>query len=139
MPKAEIFQLKITLQHSQPSIWRRILVKSDTNMDDLHHVLQVVMGWDDDHLHHFFDKKNYYCPPPEFGQRQRGIIYTKLRIAQLLPFEKSKIFYEYDFGDSWKLEILLEKRTAKKANQKYPYCLTGERAAPPEDLSLIHI
>jgi hypothetical protein len=41
---AQIYQLKVTLKNSQPSIWRRILVPSDITLDRLHHVLQETMG-----------------------------------------------------------------------------------------------
>lgn len=41
--------------------------------------------------------------------------------------------YVYDFGDDWVHEILLEDRPAVDRNAKYPVCIAGERACPPED------
>ena len=55
MPSQEplIYQLKIVLLGISPMIWRRILVKSDSTIKDLHYTLQLAMGWEDIHLHHF--------------------------------------------------------------------------------------
>lgn len=40
-----IYQIKITLKHSRPPIWRRIQIAGDTRLGKLHHILQVAMGW----------------------------------------------------------------------------------------------
>lgn len=34
-------------------IWRRILVSSDSTIEDLHYTVQLAMGWSDIHLYHF--------------------------------------------------------------------------------------
>ncbi len=49
----EVYQLHILLLKISPAIWRRVLVPSDQSLADLHHILQIVMGWDDTHLHRF--------------------------------------------------------------------------------------
>ena len=41
--------------------------------------------------------------------------------------------YEYDFGDGWLHSVLLEGILLKKKGIKYPVCIEGERACPPED------
>jgi hypothetical protein len=41
--------------------------------------------------------------------------------------------YEYDFGDGWSHEILLEAILLKEKGITYPQCVAGERACPPED------
>jgi hypothetical protein len=41
--------------------------------------------------------------------------------------------YVYDFGDSWDHEIRLEKILPKDSTRKYPLCIAGEFACPPED------
>lgn len=41
--------------------------------------------------------------------------------------------YEYDFGDRWRHELLLEGILLKEKGVKYPRCIAGERACPPED------
>ena len=47
-----IYQFKVTLKGSDPPIWRRFQVP-DLTLGELHDVLQVVMGWEDSHLHQF--------------------------------------------------------------------------------------
>src|SRR5260370_42582259 len=50
-----LYELKITLRGSKPAVWRRVLVPGGINLNRLHDVLQIVMGWTDSHLHHFVD------------------------------------------------------------------------------------
>lgn len=47
------YQLRVVLRGVSPLVWRRLLVRADSSVADLHAVLQVVFGWDDDHLHRF--------------------------------------------------------------------------------------
>ena len=44
-----------------------------------------------------------------------------------------KFHYEYDMGDGWEHEILVEKTLPTEPSQHYPVCVTGRRACPPED------
>ena len=55
------------------------------------------------------------------------------KINQLIKSEKQKFTYLYDFGDSWEHTIVVEKILEKDDSKKYPICLEGERACPPED------
>jgi len=49
----ERYQFKIVLRHVSPMVWRRVVVPSVLTLADLHEVIQVAMGWDDEHLHRF--------------------------------------------------------------------------------------
>jgi hypothetical protein len=51
--KPVIYQLKVVLLGISPMIWRRLKVSSDSTIEDLHYTLQIAMGWEDIHLHHF--------------------------------------------------------------------------------------
>ena len=55
------------------------------------------------------------------------------KINQLIKSEKQKFTYVYDFGDSWEHTVTVEKIIEKDQSKKYPICLEGERACPPED------
>src|SRR5438093_12788182 len=48
-----VYQLDIRLAHIAPPIWRRILVSDQITLAALHHLLQVVLGWEHSHLHQF--------------------------------------------------------------------------------------
>jgi hypothetical protein len=132
--KKEVYQLKITLKDYTPKIWRRILIPSDTLLHDLHDVIQASMGWWDEHLHKFIKNKICYVeeidPDFNFGVE---INYNKTRIADLLIAVNDKIEYEYDFGDSWRHEILLEKILEYDSAIEYPICTGGKNNCPPED------
>ena len=127
-----IYQLKVTLRGSKPPIWRRILVPSDIRLGKLHRVLQEVMGWTDSHLHQFIVGDDFYgVPHPDYDldiQSERTV-----PLSRVLLVPKDKIIYEYDFGDSWEHELLLEKVLPPDPETRYPICVTGKRACPPED------
>ena len=138
MPRAKpssdlsVYQLKVTLRDSKPPIWRRIQVTSDIRLSTLHQVLQVVMGWEDAHLHQFMAHGFYYgTPHPDFGFEVKNEQHASLQ--QVVSRAKDKLIYEYDFGDSWEHELLVEKILPLEEGKHYPVCLTGKRACPPED------
>jgi ADP-ribose pyrophosphatase YjhB (NUDIX family) len=132
--KKAIYQLKITLKDSKPPIWRRVLVPATITLKKLHRLIQVLMDWEDYHLHDFSFPQ---IRPPMFTD---GSTFDepKTHLNQLLQAPKEKLNYEYDFGDSWAMEILLEKVLEPDANQQYPVCIKGVRAAPPEDCGGIY-
>ena len=47
-----IYQVKITLEHITPPIWRR-LQTNDCSLDELHDIIQVCIGWEDEHMYAF--------------------------------------------------------------------------------------
>jgi hypothetical protein len=49
----QVYQLKITLKHIKPPVWRRIQVPETYTFWDLHVAIQDAMGWTDTHLHRF--------------------------------------------------------------------------------------
>jgi hypothetical protein len=58
---------------------------------------------------------------------------NKTVLSELAPSVKSKFIYEYDFGDSWEHLIEVVKIGPSEEDVKYPVCLAGELACPPED------
>ena len=127
-----IYQLKITLKDSHPPIWRRVQVTSDSTLGKLHQIIQDAMGWTNSHLHSFLVQGiEYGQPAPEYDFNVRSEQTVKLN--QLVTKEKFKFLYTYDMGDSWEHEILVEKVLPVDPETRYPICLTGKRACPPED------
>lgn len=128
-----IYQLKITLRNFSPPIWRRVLVPGEFNLYKLHWVVQVAMGWTNSHLHQFIiDGEHYSIPDPD--DWEPVIDERRVALSRIAPREKRKFVYEYDFGDSWEHEILVEKILPLGAGTKYPLCLKGKMACPPEDV-----
>lgn len=129
-----VYQLKVTLLHSQPPIWRRFQVGSGVRLDRLHHMLQVVMGWTDSHLHGF-----RLPQPGQRGARRRLLPVESAdekatRVGDLLRHPKDWFVYDYDFGDGWEHEILLEEVAPRSSPARYPMVLAGRGACPPEDV-----
>ena len=116
-----------------PPIWRRIQTK-DCTLEELHALIQVTMGWGFEHLYRF-----------NIG----GVEYTDLEMAndedvedacgtqlsEVLPARnrRPRFQYEYDFGDEWNHQLIVEERFLPEEGVKYPICVAGQRACPPED------
>jgi len=130
------YQIKITLKGSKPKIWRRILVPSDLLLSDFHKIIQTTMGWTNSHLHQFIKNRTYYTKrmaDDDLWDEMGNVDYSKIKISDLLKKEKDRIVYEYDFGDGWEHDIILEKIEDKGMNENIPICLTGKTNCPPED------
>lgn len=126
-----IYRIKVTLRHVAPPVWRRIEVPADIKLDKLHRILQVAMGWTDSHMHAFrLGMEQYGAPSREFPG-----MFKSERTARLdqLVGEGGKLIYEYDFGDGWEHELKVEKVLAGEKGKRYPACLAGKRASPPDD------
>ena len=129
----QIYQLKITLRDSKPPIWRRVLVPGSFSLYKLHHVIQRAMGWTDSHLHQFIVDGQYFgLPSPDDWEPM--IDERRHTLSKIAPEPKYKFVYEYDFGDSWEHQILVEAIMPAEAGVKYPVCIKGKRACPPEDV-----
>ena len=139
MPPRVTYQLRIVLLHAKPPIWRRVLVPPSMHLDILHHVIQVVMGWEDRHLHMFRkDNRRYSIPDPWRHQFRmpgtpRDLDERKYRIHHLLASEGDWMTYMYDFGDSWEHKVTLQKILPHKRGARLPACISGRRRCPPED------
>jgi hypothetical protein len=129
-----LFQFKITLLDIKPAIWRRIQIR-DCTLGDLHEHIQTAMGWWNYHLHQFnIDGEQYGPPSPDdFGMEM--IDEDGVQLSGLLPKsgKKTRWNYEYDFGDGWRHEVVFEGYPPADPKAKYPLCVEGERACPPED------
>ncbi len=133
MAEKRLYRLKVTLRDSRPPIWRRFEVPADVTMLKLHQILQLVMGWTDSHLHQFRRGETLYGEPdPEFGIRLQNE--KRVRLAEVLPKPKDRMAYEYDFGDGWQHDIVLEDISSPEPRVRYPRVLAGKRACPPEDI-----
>ncbi len=128
------YQIKITLKWSKPIIWRRIIVYSGLPLEDFHYVIQTVMPWCDAHLHQFIKDGKYYSVPEEEEWDASSVIdYSEITISDLISSEGDKMMYEYDFGDGWRHDILLEKILKSPDSDPLAEFVDGENACPPED------
>jgi pRiA4b ORF-3-like protein len=127
-----IWQLKVTLRESTPPIWRRVLVPGNTTLRRLHFILQEVMGWTNSHLHLFeVGDRVYGDPDPEWEMEVNDEM--KTRLSQIAPVPKAEFVYEYDMGDTWTHDIVVEEILPPEAIMLYPVCVDGQRPCPHEE------
>ncbi len=130
-----IRQLKVTIKHIEPLIWRRLQVPADIKLAALHDVLQTAFGWTDSHLHQFVIGDVFYgLPDPDFSDWGRRVNdERRARLHKVTRRGVKRFLYEYDFGDGWEHQVILEKVHAPEEEVAYPRCVAGARACPPED------
>jgi len=137
----KVYQFKITLKEIRPPIWRRIVVPGDYTFWDLHVAIQDAMGWLDSHLHMFevFNPRKSKVdiigiPTDDFCDDFMEILPGwKRKIATYFSTGNPKARYIYDLGDDWTHDIIFEKALQHEKGIKYPVCVAGKRACPPED------
>lgn len=128
-----VFEVRITLKHVKPPVWRLVLVDPDIRLDMLHEVIQAAMGWEDAHLHSYHSKgKTYMAAELEngFAPSADEAEYT---LRELAPNVGDHIEYEYDFGDGWQHEVKVTGVVDHVARMQVPSIVDGENACPPED------
>jgi hypothetical protein len=129
----QLYHLRIQLADIEPPIWRSIVVPGQITLLRLHQIIQVVMGWTFSHLHQFLLHEVYYGEPdPEFGEQMKPE--QRVQLRRVVLKEGDRFLYEYDFGDSWRHEITVERIEPLTAETYSTLqCFDGERACPPED------
>jgi hypothetical protein len=128
-----VFQIKITLRGFDPPVWRRIQTMNCT-LGELHGIIQVAMGWEFEHLYKFNIGGIEYA---DLGMASFDDVEDAFdtRLSAVLPAgnRRPRFDYEYDFGDQWYHQLIVEERLPREKGVKYPLCVAGERACPPED------
>ena len=134
----EVFELDVTLLDVEPQIWRRVAVAADSTLAELHPVIQTVMGWRDEHLHHFISERGIRFTRREAAvQLDSGLAdaadSAQMDLRGVLRRLGDRVLYEYDFGDGWEHRIELVAIRPREQRERLPRCLAGERACPPEN------
>jgi hypothetical protein len=65
----------------------------------------------------------YGVPDPQFDFGDETLHEKQYTVADLAPVAKRKFIYEYDFGDSWEHEVLLEQVLPPDPAFQHPVCL----------------
>jgi hypothetical protein len=130
-PGQGVFQLRITLVDVEPAVWRRILVPAGIRLAKLHDIIQAAMGWTNSHVHSFTIGDGRYGM--QFDEYPEGEINEKQVTALRAIGEHRSFSYEYDFGDSWDHEVIVEEFVRTPLDLRHAVCLDGQNACPPED------
>ncbi|NJB85835.1 hypothetical protein GGR26_001580 [Lewinella marina] len=119
-PLEPVFLLRITLDGSQPTIWREVLVPADVRQTQLHHIIQAAMGWRGTEDFQFFPSQHREQTGP--GEPQLGDLLGKVG---------EQCGYEFD---NWYHDLELRDIRTPHGSNHYPVCTAGERACPPQDI-----
>ncbi len=135
-PADPVYQVKMTLKHIKPPVWRRVQTRDET-LAGLHDLIQTCMGWDNYHLHEFGIGNQRYGErgqgQDDFGGWMDVGDEAKVKLSQLAGRGVKKFTYLYDMGDGWEHIIQIEKVLDAEPGVRYPRCIAGARACPPED------
>lgn len=132
--------LRVELEEIQLTIWRQILVPATYTFWDLHVAVQDAMGWYDCHLHEFWIPAepagilHIGIPDEEFQHPDHEVLAGwEHAVVDHVSRPGQALHYEYDFGDGWSHRIVLQEVVARETGGRYPRCIAGARACPPED------
>lgn len=135
MSKQPRYQCLISLDHSDPQVWRRVLVPPSIPLSSLHEVIQAAMGWDNEHLYHFKVGKQTFSEP-DFDL-DTGLSSHDTTLADCLGAVRKRLpkalQYLYDFGDSWYHTVRVEALVDVDAASPWAECIEGAGACPLED------
>ena len=127
-----VHTLRVSLRDVEPTGWRRGVVPSETKLPRLARWLEAAMGWEGYHLH-TFDVAGLQ----EFGapdeDADRVINKRRVTVKQILPELGSALRWDYDFGDGWEHDVVVEEIEGASPSVRYPVCVDGAQACPPED------
>jgi len=139
--RRDVLRIRVELNGILPPIWRELLVPAAYSFWDLHVAIQDSMGWLDYHLHEFrfrgpqrgndvligIPSDESWENSPEL---QPG---WEIPVTEYLSQPGDQAEYEYDFGDGWLHAVKLICVEPRLKGTRYPQCVAGERACPPED------
>ena len=125
-----IVQIKVKLLGmTKPPVWRRVQLRADTRLDQLHEILQAALGWENYHLHAFsFGEEEFGPRDPELNldfsdERQ-------VTLGELTDIG-ARFRYTYDFGDNWEHEILVENLLDPDPDTHYPILVAAKETCHP--------
>jgi len=98
----------------------------------LHDSIQVLFDWFDYQTHVFaLDDLRFGNP-----LKRDDLIVEDDRDVTLADIDigtRDRFNYAYAFGEGWSVDVRIEKQGTLEKGRRYPACVAGERAGPPED------
>ncbi len=131
-PAARVLSLRLAITGTQPRVWRRLLAIETMWLSRLHDSIQIAFDWFDYQTHVFaLDDLKFGNPMKRDDlnvEDDRDVTLADLNLAH-----RDRMTYEYHFGEGWRVDIRVEKTSPAGKGARYPACVAGERAGPPED------
>ena len=134
-----ILTFRIHLVGTEPLVTRTFKVSAKTTMYELHHIIQVVMGWTNSHLYQFNVEEEVISDTRMVDDDLGPVTDVKgVMVTQVFPKVGIAVTYEYDFGDCWMHHLELVDISTHPIDEVLPQIIGGENACPPEDCGGIH-
>ena len=126
-------RLRIVLRRTSPHIWRRVVVRSDSTLGQLHQTVQVLFGWADSRPHRFVLRGR------SLGASATAAISSwpapDVPLSEFKLLVKERFFYDYGFDGVnvpvWRHDIRFEA-TLVADRERLPYCIGGVGSPPLE-------
>ena len=131
--RPRLLRLKMLLRDVHPAVWRRVRLADCLSIAELHRVIHLLMGWDDDHLHRFrIHGREYgiaYIGGPSFAEDAAAVPLSRFGFRSTERF-----LYEYDFTAGWQIEVRVERviQAAPCEDHRVPIYVAGRQAGPPD-------
>ena len=113
-----IITLKTTLlrgMYCEAEWSANIELEDSSTLDNLHHVIQHAVDFDNDHLYCFFLSRTERSRSREYYDDENGLIFSKT-LKDLFPLpDKKSLFYLFDWGDEWVFKI---SQTRKRPHER---------------------
>lgn len=127
-----VHTLRVSLRDVEPQVWRRVVVGSDTPLPKLKRVLERAMRWEGYHLH-MFDVGGVLFGEPDEDSADYVISEKAATVKHVLPRVGASLRWNYDFGDGWEHDVVVEAIESPAEGTRCPICVDGALACPPED------
>ncbi|WP_025272294.1 plasmid pRiA4b ORF-3 family protein [Haloglycomyces albus] len=132
----KIFQVNVELAGTKPPVWRRLQVRGDTTLAELHRLLLAAFDWSGERKHVFHSISGEFCDPRyrlEFARDENAVT-----VANLVNQTGDDFTYVYDFADDWEHHIRVEKVHKPSGDVEYPCCSDGHGMSPLEGSGGVH-
>ncbi len=130
---ARSLRLRLSVKDVKPEIWRMLLVSPDVTLARLHTILQILMGWKDNHLYAYAINEKRYAPPDGGDGHAGKSSAVGIKLSSVFGRETDILSYEYDFGDCWEIELRMVPPDGTAEQKQSPECTEGLRHGPVED------
>lgn len=123
----EVYTLTISFPYDEDEVpWSRTIeVKEDFTLQNLHKYIQKIVDFDDDHLYEFYVGKN--------PRNKAYSVPKKTKLNEIYPLTGYKIYYLFDFGDSWLFQIKKSRKKKIESKQtKYPALIESSGVNPEQ-------
>ena len=105
-----VYQLRVLLRGISPLISRRLLVRAEDSIADLHDALQIAFGWDGTHLHRFVIHGREYGHDSSLDPRD-------VRLCDLGLRRGERFRYEYDSSPTTGSMTSAWRRSTKRGRE----------------------